>query len=90
LDHLHVVVKTRLEADGQNLAGSLFCLAQLNSFFKGNTHRFFKQNTASCSKSGLRANFVPDKGAILQEYWAYFKKLQRMDGAKFPQNAADE
>ncbi|MCI7713403.1 MAG: hypothetical protein MSK63_08995, partial [Clostridiales bacterium] len=39
--------------------------------------------------SDLRANFASDKGAILQEYWAYFKKLQRMDGAKFPQSAAD-
>jgi len=29
------------------------------------------------------------EGAILQEYFVYFKKSQRTQGASFPQNSAD-
>jgi hypothetical protein len=35
-------------------------------------------------------NFAAEKGAKAQEYFVYFKLLQRIYGAKFPQSAADD
>jgi hypothetical protein len=35
-------------------------------------------------------NFVPEKGAKTQEYFVYFKFLQRIYDTKFPQSAADD
>jgi hypothetical protein len=36
----------------------------------------------------LRDNFLPGKGAAAQEYFVYFKLVQRISGEKFPQSAA--
>jgi hypothetical protein len=44
--------------------------------------------TTQRHKSDLRDNFSPGKGAAAQEYFVYFKLVQRIPGKKFPQSAA--
>ena len=54
LNHLHISVKTGLEAYGNNFAAFLFCLADSDSLIKSNSHRFFKKHRKTVLKRVLK------------------------------------
>ncbi len=62
LNHLHISVETGLEAYGNYLAALLFCLANSDSLFKSNSHRFFKKNRKTVLK---RVNCAFRMGAVV-------------------------
>ena len=62
LNHLHISVKTGLEAYGNDLATLLFSLADSYCFFKSNSHRFFKKNRKTVLK---RVNCAFRMGAVV-------------------------
>ena len=62
LNHLHISVKTGLEAYGNNFAALLFCLADSDSLIKSNRHRFFKKHRKTMLK---RVNGALRMGAVV-------------------------
>ena len=47
----------------------------------------FPAGNESIGESRFRENPVPDKGAFLREYFVYFKKKRRDQGADLPEDA---